>query len=304
MTKLKLAVVTVLLSALWPIGASAELNIFACEPEWGALAKEITGNKAKIYVATGPNQDAHYIRAKPSLIAKIRKADLVFCTGASLEVGWLPLLLQRGASAEVQPGKPGYLMAADFVNTLEKPLVLDRSLGDIHPEGNPHIHLDPRNIAKLAKVLKERLSILDSKNASFYQSRSRSFTESWELLLAQWSKRLPNLKGRGIAVHHRSWSYFLAWSGLIETAMLEEKPGIAPSAMHLKRVNNKVSIKNTMAILRTTFDDSAPSKWLMEKSGVPAIVLPFSVPRTPKEGSLAALFNEILTKLENIAVRP
>ena len=152
MTRLKLAVVAVLMSALWSVGATAKFNIFACEPEWGALAKEITGNKAKIYVATGPNQDAHYIRAKPSLIAKIRIADLVFCTGASLEVGWLPLLLQRGASAEVQPGQPGYLMAADFVNTLEKPLVLDRSLGDIHPEGNPHIHLDPRNIVKLAKI--------------------------------------------------------------------------------------------------------------------------------------------------------
>ena len=86
--------------------------------------------------------------------------------------------------------------------------------------------------------------------------------------------------------------------------MLEEKPGIAPTAMYLNRVNNRVSTKNTIAILRTTFDDSEPSKWLMEKSGVPAIVLPFSVPRLPKEGSLAALFNNILTKLENIAVRP
>ena len=304
MTKIKLVVVAVLLSALWPISVSAKLNIFACEPEWGALVKEITGNKAKIYVATGPDQDAHYIRAKPSLIAKIRRADLLFCTGASLEVGWLPLLLQRGASAEVQPGQLGYLMAADFVKTLEKPLVLDRSLGDIHPEGNPHIHLDPRNIAKLAKVLEERLSILDTQNASFYQARARSFVGSWSLLLAQWNKRLSKFKGRGIAVHHRSWSYLLAWSGLTETAMLEEKPGIAPSAMHLNRVNNRVSTKNTMAILRTTFDDSEPSKWLMEKSGVPAIVLPFSVPRIPKEGSLAALFNNILTKLENIAVRP
>lgn len=298
-----LATVTLVILTLWSGSAFANLKIFACEPEWGALAKEIAGSKAGIYVATGPDQDAHYIRARPSLIAKIRRANLVFCTGASLEAGWLPLLLQRGAQAAVQPGKPGNIMAADFVNTIEKPLVLDRSLGDIHPEGNPHVHLDPRNIIILAKILSKRLSIIDPSNSAYYQKRTNSFVKGWEKLIIEWNKRLNRLKGQRVAVHHRSWSYLLSWSGLREAAMLEEKPGIPPSARHLNNVLKGVKADRTMAILRTSFDDPQPSQWLMKKTGIPAIVLPFSVSREPVEGNLARLFNNILKKLENIAAK-
>ena len=298
-----LATVTLVILTLWSGSAFANLKIFACEPEWGALAKEIAGSKAGIYVATGPDQDAHYIRARPSLIAKIRRANLVFCTGASLEAGWLPLLLQRGAQAAVQPGKPGNIMAADFVNTIEKPLVLDRSLGDIHPEGNPHVHLDPRNIIILAKILSKRLSIIDPSNSAYYQKRTNSFVKGWEKLIIGWNKRLNRLKGQRVAVHHRSWSYLLSWSGLREAAMLEEKPGIPPSARHLNNVLKGVKADRTMAILRTSFDDPQPSQWLMKKTGIPAIVLPFSVSREPVEGNLARLFNNILKKLENIAAK-
>ena len=298
-----LATVTLVILTLWSGSAFANLKIFACEPEWGALAKEIAGSKAGIYVATGPDQDAHYIRARPSLIAKIRRANLVFCTGASLEAGWLPLLLQRGAQAAVQPGKPGNIMAADFVNTIEKPLVLDRSLGDIHPEGNPHVHLDPRNIIILAKILSKRLSIIDPSNSAYYQKRTNSFVKGWDKLIIGWNKRLNRLKGQRVAVHHRSWSYLLSWSGLREVAMLEEKPGIPPSARHLNNVLKGVKADRTMAILRTSFDDPQPSQWLMKKTGIPAIVLPFSVSREPVEGNLARLFNNILKKLENIAAK-
>ena len=298
-----LATVTIVILTLWSGSAFANLKIFACEPEWGALAKEIAGSKAGIYVATGPDQDAHYIRARPSLIAKIRRANLVFCTGASLEAGWLPLLLQRGAQAAVQPGKPGNIMAADFVNTIEKPLVLDRSLGDIHPEGNPHVHLDPRNIIILAKILSKRLSIIDPSNSAYYQKRTNSFVKGWDKLIIGWNKRLNRLKDQRVAVHHRSWSYLLSWSGLREAAMLEEKPGIPPSARHLNNVLKGVKADRTMAILRTSFDDPQPSQWLMKKTGIPAIVLPFSVSREPVEGNLARLFNNILKKLENIAAK-
>ena len=135
-----------------PLYTYAKVNIFACEPEWGALAKEIGGDKVKIKTATHAKQDPHYIRARPSLIAAIRKADLVFCTGAGLEVGWLPLLLQK-AGSHVQPGQSGYLMAAEQVKRLEVPEYIDRLMGDIHPEGNPHVHLNPYNITSIAEAL-------------------------------------------------------------------------------------------------------------------------------------------------------
>src|SRR5436190_18317210 len=122
--------------------AVAALNVFACEPEWAALAQELGGDKASVYSATTALQDPHRIEARPSLIARIRSADLVICSGSELEVGWLPLLLTQSGNSRIQPGTPGYLEAAQFVARLEIPKVIDRSLGDIHPGGNPHVHLD------------------------------------------------------------------------------------------------------------------------------------------------------------------
>src|SRR3954463_5610286 len=137
--------------------AHAALRVFACEPEWGALAQALGGNLVDVTVATSALQDPHQIKAKPSLIARMRNADLLVCTGAELEVGWLPVLLQQSGNAKVQPGQPGNFAAADFVRQLEIPASVDRSQGDVHAAGNPHIQLDPRNIALVATQLTRRL---------------------------------------------------------------------------------------------------------------------------------------------------
>jgi len=137
-----------LLILLMPIAASA-LEIFVCEPEWGSLLEELAGDNAEITVATTAFQDPHRLQARPSLIAAVRRADLVVCTGADLEIGWLPLLLRRSGNAKIQTGNPGYFLAANFVRRLEIPKTIDRAQGDVHPQGNPHIHLNPGNILQL-----------------------------------------------------------------------------------------------------------------------------------------------------------
>src|ERR1035437_8315807 len=119
-----------------PAAAQASVNVFACEPEWAAVAKEIGGDKVSVTAATTGTQDPHHIRAKPSLLAAMRKADMVFCTGGGLEDGWLPVLMQQAAPAAVQTGLPGNLMVASYIRLLEPPAKLDRSMGDVHPEGN------------------------------------------------------------------------------------------------------------------------------------------------------------------------
>ena len=149
----------------YSLQANEQLNIFACEPEWKALAEEIGGNNVKAISATHAKQDPHHIRARPSLIAKIRRADLIFCSGAGLEVGWMPILLQK-ARSEVQPGNIGYFMASKYTPVIDIPHKIDRSHGDVHPEGNPHVHLDPNNILLVAKELNRRLSIIDAKTIS------------------------------------------------------------------------------------------------------------------------------------------
>src|SRR5947208_10561326 len=143
-----------------PVDANA-LEVFACEPEWAALATELGGDKVEVFSATTARQDPHQIQARPALIARLRSADLVVCTGAELEIGWMPVLLRQAANARVQPGTPGYMEAAPQVRMLEVPARLDRAEGDIHAAGNPHIQTDPRNIVAVAAALARRMAEID-----------------------------------------------------------------------------------------------------------------------------------------------
>src|SRR5258706_1233962 len=173
--------------ALLALPAHAALHVFACEPEWGALAQELGGNLVDVSVATSALQDPHQIQAKPSLIARARNADLVVCTGAELEIGWLPVLLQQAGNAKIQPGQPANFAAADVVRKLEVPTQLDRSQGDVHAAGNPHIQTDPRNIALVATALGARLQQLDGANAAAYAQRAQDFQQRWQRAIARWT---------------------------------------------------------------------------------------------------------------------
>ena len=200
--------------------ALATLNVFATVPEWGALVEELGGDKVKLYVATNALQDPHHVEAKPSLIARARSADLVVATGAELEIGWLPLVLQQAGNSAIKPGKPGYFEAAPFVTLLDKPVRLDRAEGDVHPGGDPHIQTDPRNIAKVAAPLAARLAELDPANAAWYQARYRMFVERWNAAIANWEKQAAPLKGMKVIVQHKAFTYLQSWLGLNAIAAL------------------------------------------------------------------------------------
>src|SRR6185369_5645954 len=178
--------VIVLAAAFFFEPVSAAVNVFACEPEWAALAQELGGDKVAAFSATTAQQDPHRIEARPSLIARMRNADLAICSGSELEVGWLPLLLAQSGNNRVQPGSPGYVEASRYVTRLEVPRVIDRALGDIHPGGNPHVHLDPRNIPKGGEVLSERLAQIDRANAGYYGQRADAFNKRWQEALRRW----------------------------------------------------------------------------------------------------------------------
>ena len=277
--------------------AHSMVNIFACEPEWESLAKEIGGGKVKTFSATHAMQNPHYIRARPSLINKAVKADIIFCSGAGLEVGWLPLLLQK-ASGSVQPGTEGYLMASEFVNVLEKPIVVDRTMGDVHPEGNPHVHLNPHNIFLLAKELTKRLELIDATNQSFYRSRFNSFALRWKEAINRWEKNSSDLKGMQVVVHHKTFSYLIDWLELTEVASLEIKPGIPATASHLERLLQQFKIKSPDAIIRTPFEPDNASIWLSEKTSSPAIVLPYTIKGNDNSTDLFALFENSINLLK------
>ncbi len=288
----------VLLGMAFASPAFAKIRIFACEPEWAALAREVGGNRVEAFSATHKQQDPHHIRAKPSLIASMRHADLLFCSGAGLEVGWLPILLRQAAPADLQPGQPGHFMAADYVSVLEKPAIVDRSLGDIHPEGNPHVHLDARNIVPLAQELSRRLAIVDPPNAQVYAEQTDAFVRRWSHKLAGWEARAAKLEGMPLIVHHKSWAYLVHWLGLKQVATLEPRPGIQPTPGHLNELLKISRTQPVKAILRTPYDPSEASGWLSSKTGIPAITLPYTVEKGAATGALQALFEETIALLE------
>lgn len=273
------------------------LSIFACEPEWGALARELAQESARIYVATTALQDPHRIEARPSLIARARGADLVVCTGADLEAGWLPQVLAQSGNAGIQPGRPGYFEAARAVELIEKPERLDRSLGDVHPGGNPHLHLDPRNIATVAAALSQRLGEIDPSHADAYRRKLQAFLTRWKDAVGKWEALAAPLRGTPVVVHHRNLSYLVAWLGLREVAALEPRPGLPPGAAHLAEVLERHKRDPAKAVLRAAYDDPRASEWLAARAGIPAIPLAYTVGGTPAAKDLFSLFEDTLARL-------
>jgi zinc/manganese transport system substrate-binding protein len=279
----------------WPAGAA--LNVFACEPEWGALAQELGGDKVSVFSATTAPQDPHRIEARPSLIARIRNADLVVCSGSELEVGWLPLLLTQSGNDRIQPGSPGYLEASQYVVRLEIPKVIDRALGDIHPSGNPHIHLDPRNIAKVAEVLTGRLVELDHANAELYKTRADSFARRWQPAMESWVKRAAPLKGVPVVVYHKDMSYFINWSGMREAGALEPKPGIPATPSHLAELVERMKRDPAKAIVYSPYNNPKAAEFLSERAKIPDVMLPYTVGGTEKAKDLFGLFDDTIDRL-------
>lgn len=285
------------LLTLAPLVSHAELSVFACEPEWAALSKEIGGDRVRSWSATSAAQDPHHIQARPSLIAKLRKADLLICSGAELETGWLPVLLRRARNPRVQPGQPGYLMAAEQVSRLEIPERLDRSEGDIHALGNPHIQLDPRRLLQVARVLAGRLMQIDGVNTTHYRARLADFEQRWQTAMADWSERATGLRGRGVVVHHSDWTYLLDWLGMRRIAALEPKPGLPPAAGHLAELKAQLAATPALAIIRSPNNDPRPAQWLAEQSGTPVLVLPATVDEANDAADLFALFDTLVKQL-------
>jgi zinc/manganese transport system substrate-binding protein len=277
--------------------ANAALNVFACEPEWGALARELGGDAVEVTSATTPLQDPHQIQAKPSLIARARNADLVVCTGAELEIGWLPILLQQSGNAKVQPGQPGNFAAADHVRKLEVPTQLDRSQGDVHAAGNPHIQTDPRNIALVAGALGARLQQIDPANAGQYAKRQAEFAQRWQQAIARWTRQAAPLRGAPVVSQHKGFVYLYDWLGLKEVAVLEPKPGVEPTASHLQQVLSSLKAAPARMTLYAAYQDPRASDWLSKNAGIPAVKLPFTVGGTDGAKDLFGLFDDTVARL-------
>ncbi len=277
--------------------AHAAVRILATTADWGALASELGGDKVDVYTATNALQDVHRVDAKPSLVARARNADLVVANGAELETGWLPVLLQESGNRKVQPGTPGYFEATAQLKLIEVPTAVDRAMGDIHPQGNPHVQLDPRNIAIVAKALAARLAAIDPANAGYYEGRDSDFQGKWQAAITRWEAEAAPLKGVPVVVMHKDQSYLCRWLGLKQLAAIEPKPGVPPSAGYLAELVTTLSSAPPRMIMRNAYNDPKAANWLSERVHAPVVTLPFSVGGTPGARDLYGLFDDSIRQL-------
>jgi len=277
--------------------AHAAIKVLATTSDWGSLVTELGGDKVNVYTATSALQDVHRVDAKPSLVARARSADLIVATGAELEIGWLPVLLQESGNSKIQPGAPGYFEITSALRLLDIPTAVDRSMGDVHPLGNPHVQLDPRNIATAAKALTARLAQVDAPNAAYYQQRGVDFQARWQQAMARWTALGATLKDVPVVVIHKDQTYLVRWLGLKELAAIEPKPGVPPSAGYLAGLVQKLGATPPRMILRNAYNDPQAADWLSERVKAPVVLLPFSVGGTPEAKDLFGLFDDTLNRL-------
>jgi zinc/manganese transport system substrate-binding protein len=287
----------ILLAASAGMPAQAALKVLATTADWGALTQELGGERVNVYVATTALQDVHRVEARPSLVARARNADLVVANGAELEVGWLPVLIQESGNSRIQPGARGYFEASSAVRLLEVPSKVDRAMGDIHPQGNPHLQLDPHNIQLVAHALTARLSALEPAQAAFYAARAKDFDARWDAAMKGWKTRAAPLKGAPVVIMHRDQVYLCRWLGLSEVASIEPKPGVPPTAAYLGTLVQKLTATPPKVILLNAYNDPKAANWLAERVHTPTVVLPFSVGGTPRAKDLFGLFDDTLDQL-------
>lgn len=277
--------------------AWGKVNVLTCEPEWAALAQRIGGDEVSANSATNGRQDPHHVQARPSLIAKARRAELLICTGAELEIGWLPLLLRKSANPRIQNGQPGQLIATRFVQLRGVPLVADRAAGDIHSQGNPHIQTDPRNLPPVARAIAQRLAIIDPGKATYFEQRLAQFEEAWRQSIEHWNRQAAPLRGKSVISFHDNWPYLEDWLGLSQRGTLEPKPGIPPTSRHLTQLLASLKLQPADMIIYAAYQDPKPAEWLAARSGLVAVRLPFTVGGTEQADTLEGLYADTFRRL-------
>ena len=284
-------------------GAAQAFSVFVCEPEWGALVKALHPS-AQVFSATTHLQDPHHIEARPSLIAQLRQADLAVCTGAGLEVGWLPMLQARSGNAKVQDGQPGMFYAAKFVKLIgQYEGVITPFSGDVHPEGNPHFHTDPRRLLQVALALRDRLIQLNPSEENSITAQHAQFSQALTDRLSGWEAKAARLKGKSVLTQHATFGYLWDWLSIKSIGDLEPKPGMPPTPKHLERLRAQMSQSAAQAIIIAQHHDKRPAQWLVQQQATgktPLVILPATVPEVSSTVLLTWLDGLVVTLTQEI----
>lgn len=275
--------------------AFAKLNVVATLPWIGSIANELGKDRLKVTVIVKPSQDPHYIEAKPSMILAARGADILMYNGLDLEIGYLPILIESSRNRKIQPGQPGNFDCSQFVNVIEKQQGTDRSMGDVHPLGNPHYHFSPSNVLNVARGMARELATIDSGNASFYNANLASFEGKLKNKQQQW--RQKPLKGKRFVSYHRYFEYLANEFGFRIIGYIEPKPGIPPSAGHIEALIVSMKQSRPDGILVTPSIGKKESGFVSQKTGARVIVLPQDVGALPGTNDWFSFMDRVISSL-------
>lgn len=272
----------------------AKVNIVVSYGYIESIVKEIGKDKVDVFsISSSRYQDPHYVVPKPSYVVKLSKADLLIINGASLEIGFIPVLIKQANNPKINPGNIGYLELSNYFDLIDKPKLLSRDLGDIHPEGNPHFYLDPYNIIPIANIIYLKLSEIDKTNQSFYEKNFENFKQNFSTKLSEWDKKMENFKGVKVFQYHSLYDYFLRRYGIELVANLEPKPGIPPTPKYIENLLEIAKNEKVFFILQDYYHKDNYSKYISSKTNLKILYLPHD------DQNIYKLFDEIVNAFYN-----
>ena len=270
-----------LVTMLIPSQGLAKIRVVTTLPDFAQLVEELGGERVEAQALIQGTEDAHFVDPKPSHVVRLNQADLVVLIGLDLEIGWLPTLLRQCRNSKLQPGSLGYFDASTAIVPQEVPLNVDRSMGDLHPGGNPHYYNSPIEMKRVAEALSARLIKMDPEGASVYQSLLETFRAKYAQKMKEWTTAAASLKGKNVVQYHKNWVYLLDWLGMKAVGALEPKPGIPPSASHVTKLLRLVQSQNVEFVFQTVYESQRLSKVFASKSGAKLLVMPSMVGSYP-----------------------
>lgn len=288
----------ILLLLLFPLLLLADLKIAVSYPYIAAITKAVGGENVNTIVLAKGNWDPHFIIPRPSLIAKVRNADGLIINGGQLEIGWLPPLIRRAGNTNTQVNSDRFLNLSRYIPLINKPQSVDRSGGDVHPDGNPHFHLDPNNIMILAQVVLQYLSSIDAEHKDEYEKNFLSFSEVWKKNIERWKNQMASKKGLKVIQFHNNLAYFLKAYSLENIGTIEPLPGIPPSSRHVLSLIKLIENDKPSCILHDVYHSTKTAKYIASKTDIPVILMPHDIESLESIDDLTSLFDYLTSAIK------
>ncbi len=275
----------------------AKLRVVTTLPDFASIAGELGGDRVTADSLIRGTQDPHFVDARPSLILGLSRADLLIRIGMELEDGWLPVLLNQSRNGALTMGKTGYLDASNLIEPMGRVANPDRSMGDVHSQGNPHYYTSPRELFAVAEEIYNRLTILDPDGFDYYSQRWAEFSKKYQLKTKEWQNKVQSLKGTNVIVYDESWIYLVDWIGFKQAGALEPVPGVPPSPAHIAGLLNGVKTKDIKFVFQEIYHPNNLSRIFAKKAGARLLVLPSMVGAEPGIKSIWDKFDRIVELL-------